>query len=195
MKGLPFGRSRRLAGIAAAMVLIGAMMLAGCVAGEPSGYTVRAEPMIWEGPTTFEDPEGRYSLYVPAGWSATREDGYGCIVESRGRGEAYALVGEGPDIQAIVAEGLRDVGFPLTVTRVDPVPDMPTVAITYDTGDPARFAQALCTRSRGKVYVLLLRARQDALEELDDAFQEILNSYAIAKEGPAAVSNTASGRP
>lgn len=108
---------------------------------------------------TYTDPQGRFSVPVPTGWTTTEGEGYVLLADPDGTIQVYLLTVEGDDIAAALAAGwqLVDPSFDLEVDETVDVPSASgieqTVVLSYKTGDQNRIVQAQGQLKDGIIYV------------------------------------------
>lgn len=136
-------------------------------------------------PTGYEDPEGRFSVTIPTGWTATKEDGYAHLASPAGGINVYLLVSESADPETAVAEGWTTVlpDFTLEPTETIEPPSTPgverSVLVNYDSGNPDELFQALAQLHDDTVYTMLIAGDLEALQRRAAQLQIVATSFRI----------------
>ncbi len=138
------------------------VVVAGCKPGIPAAPAVpTAAP---ESGASYEDPQGRFSVPVPANWEAEAREGYGLLTSPEDKIKVYVLAVESADIAAAIAAAWQKVepGFSLEQDQVVESPptrgEEKALDIVYDTGQPpSEIVAAGGWLYRGVAYLVLLR--------------------------------------
>src|SRR5512142_2533307 len=86
--------------------LLASILVAGCAPGSkpasaPQAPTSGAPAAREAGPASgasYQDPQGRFSVPVPANWEAEARDGYGLLTSPEDKIKVYVLAVDGADI-------------------------------------------------------------------------------------------------
>ncbi|HLR46900.1 MAG TPA: serine hydrolase domain-containing protein, partial [Deinococcales bacterium] len=135
----------------------------------------------------YEDPEGRFTVTVPTGWTAAGEDGYAHLASPAGGINVYLLVSEGDDLEAAVAAAWTTVDPDLQPEPADTMepPSQSgierTVLVNYESGDGDRFFQALVQLHDGTAYTMLIEGDLAALQRRNAQLQIVATSFRISE--------------
>ncbi len=135
----------------------------------------------------YEDPNGRFSVPIPAGWNVQNADGYGVLTDPDGTIVISLLSLEASGLEDGIAEAWQTVepGFAMEPIQVAPIPPPPggddAVVITYDAGEVSgEVVQALAVHGTdGVVYVMLIRADIVAAQERASQINIIVSGFTI----------------
>lgn len=135
----------------------------------------------------YEDPEGRFSVPIPTGWTAEQAGGYGVLTDPDGEIVIAVLAQDGSDLEAAIAEAWQvvDPGFSMQPLDVAPIPPpLPGteagLVITYDIGDlTGEVVQAFAVLADGVSYVMLIRADPIAAQERASQIDIIASGFTI----------------
>jgi CubicO group peptidase (beta-lactamase class C family) len=134
----------------------------------------------------YQDPEGRFSVPIPTGWTAEQADGYGVLTDPEGEIVISLLALDGIDLQAAIDEAWRIVepGFATQPLQVAPIPPPSgadeALVITYDIGEVSgEVVQALAVLADGVCYVMLIRADIVAAQERASQINIIASGFTI----------------
>lgn len=110
----------------------------------------------------YQDPQGRFTVPIPTGWTAAEEDGYVHLASPEGGMNIFLLASDNAELEEAVAEGWRrvDPGFELEPSEVLEPPATSgierNILVNYDAGDPEQIYQALAQLHDGVAYVMLI---------------------------------------
>lgn len=144
--------------------------------------------------TTYEDPAGRFSLQVPAGWTTTEEAGGLRVTSTEGGIHVFLIVV--PDIvvtpenpsggpEEAIAQAWTVVRPELSFEPVEVLtpPSQPgvdhTLLVNYDLGDPNVIHQALAQTVGSDVHLMLIEAQLGELQRRNSQLQIVASSYTI----------------
>jgi CubicO group peptidase (beta-lactamase class C family) len=142
-------------------------------------------PEAAESAALYTEPAGRFTVPIPTNWVAENADGYGVLTSPDGQITVYVLALEGDDPPAAIAAAweLVEPGFDLAVAQVQTPPATggveQQVMIAYDTGDESEIVLAFGQRHAGIVYVTLLDAPLEALQQRGAQFNIIQTGFTI----------------
>ncbi|MER3439092.1 MAG: hypothetical protein C4346_16730, partial [Chloroflexota bacterium] len=140
--------------------------------------------------TIYQDPEGRFTIPVPIGWSAEPRAGYVVLHDPEGDLTVTAIVVLGTDAASGIAAAWAVVepGFDATPPAggVQTVPSSPgvdeTVVITYDLGQTSgRVRQAVGQRAGTLVYVLIFEGSLQAAVRRAAQINVIASGFTITR--------------
>jgi CubicO group peptidase (beta-lactamase class C family) len=149
-------------------------------AGIPvTGLTATDTPQPTAGPTSqpgilnelYQDPDGLFSVVIPTHWKTTQEQGYGLLTDPDNTIKAYVLSVPGNDIEKGITAAWKmvDPSFKLQSAQVDqpPAPEgvEKQVMISYDSGDPLRVVTGKGELVAGRIYVVLVDGKADAIQK------------------------------
>jgi CubicO group peptidase (beta-lactamase class C family) len=144
---------------------------------------VRAQPAAGE---VYRDPAGRFSVPVPAGWTAEQQ---GAAVTLRDPDRAitiFALSVPAATVEQGLAEAWRQVdpSFDLPVQLTQREPSMAgidqTLSLIYTTGSAERIVLANGRRVGDTVYAILADGRADAVSRRQSQLLIVLTGFTIA---------------
>jgi CubicO group peptidase (beta-lactamase class C family) len=111
---------------------------------------------------TYQDPDGRFSVPIPTGWTVEQFDDYATLTDPDGEITITILALDADDPEAAIAAAWEVVepGFAMEPIQVVPVPGVEdTIVITYDGGEiTGDVIQAVGQVVDGVGYVMLIRA-------------------------------------
>ncbi len=152
----------------------------------PPGTPASAATPVAGADAAYEDPEGRYTVPIPAGWEAETIDGYGVLRSPEGTIEVALLVVPGDDPLAAIDEAWRRIepGFdrePVDTLEPPSPPGIEQVAIvTYDRGqESGEILQGVGQVVDGNVFVQLYRGEVSALARRAAQIQIIDSGFNI----------------
>jgi CubicO group peptidase (beta-lactamase class C family) len=135
---------------------------------------------------SYRDPNGLYTAPIPTGWKAESKEGYALLTDPEGGIRVYLLALEGSDPDEALAAGWRrvDPGFALAAAdRIQP-PSRGgverTVQVAYKT-PPERTVIGLAQLYRGRVYLVLVDARTEAVARRGSQINIIASGLRIAQ--------------
>jgi CubicO group peptidase (beta-lactamase class C family) len=135
----------------------------------------------------FNDPQGRFTIPVPANWSASaNEDGAVVLTDPDGKITIYALVIEGSDVKEAIADGwvqvAPDVSFVPQQSLEPPSANgiEKTLVDTQVAQETNRVYQGIGQLVEGKVYLLLIDADLVAASQRGAQLQIIATGFTIA---------------
>lgn len=135
----------------------------------------------------YQNPEGRFSVPVPTGWTAEERDGYGLLTgpEDEIMIAALAVEAEGPAAGIATAWEIVEPGFAMEPLQEQEVPPRPgaddALVITYDAGqESGEVVQAVAEMVDGVASVLLIRADLIAAQERQAQINIIASGFDIA---------------
>jgi CubicO group peptidase (beta-lactamase class C family) len=149
-------------------------------AGIPvTGLTATATLRAASGPTSqpgisnerYQDPDGLFSVLIPTHWKTTPEQGYGLLADPDNAIKAYVLSAPGNDLEKGLAAAwtVVDPNFNLKPVQADqpPAPEgvEKQMTITYDTGDPQRVVTGKGELVAGRIYMVLVDGKADAMQK------------------------------
>lgn len=144
----------------------------------PAGALAEDEEM-------FADPNGLFAVPVPTNWTAEATDDYVLITDPDQLITVFALTTEAETGEAGIAATWEIINPDFDQNDVQSIspPSAPgvdeTLVITYDTGDPARLAQAYAQRIGGVVYLLVFDGDLNALIQRNAQVQIIATGFQI----------------
>ena len=119
----------------------------------------------------YQDPDGLFSIVIPTHWKTTQEQGYGLLTDPDNSIKAYVLSVPGNDVKKGIATAwaVVDPTFKLKPAQVDQPPAPEGVEkqeiITYDSGDPQRAVTGKGELVAGRIYVVLVDGKADAIQK------------------------------
>jgi CubicO group peptidase (beta-lactamase class C family) len=134
----------------------------------------------------YTDPEGRFSVPIPTGWTAEQRDGFVVLSDPEQLITGYALVVANADPEPALAEAWQRVDpawtlAPATVEEPPPTDGVERLVVaSYDDGNEQRVLTAHGQLYQGLTYVLLWDADSAALERRAAQAEVIETGYAIA---------------
>jgi len=135
-----------------------------------------------ENAPSYVDPEGRFSLVVPVGWSIEQTE---TAVEIRSPSEglsAWVLVIESDDLEAALeaAWGMiaPDLDFEPVAVEALESPNQAVIA-RYDEGEGGDTIYGVAIPYEGSAVVLLVRGARDLADAYADDLDEILRGLAV----------------
>ncbi len=150
-------------------------------AESPAASSVPAGPAEGE----YVDPQGRFSLQVPTGWTATEHDGFVRVEGADGLIRMDVVVSPTADPAAAVDEAwaLTAPDVELEETQSLEPPSDPgvdrTLVANYDAGDPTQIYQAVAQVVGDETYVLLVYGELGTLQRLNAQLQIVATSFTI----------------
>jgi len=158
--------------------LIIALLLAACqpITALPGQSETRAG--------SYVDPNGRFTVPIPANWTAASQDGYTLLRNPNGQIEIYLLVLEGVTIEDAAAQAWArvDPTFNLTPQSVEDAPSRPGVTRTlyhdYDTGE-ANLVLAATEAAGDLVYVTLVHGAMSEVAQRGAQINIILGGLTL----------------
>ena len=133
----------------------------------------------------YADPQGRFSVPVPAQWSVAEDDEYVLIEGPEGGVRIYIAVSEGDDLEAAVAEAwlLANPAFDLEPDQTLEPPSEPgverTIVVNYDPSDDEQVYQAVAQLHDGMAYIMLIDAELAALQRRSAQLQIIATGFEL----------------
>lgn len=133
----------------------------------------------------YSDPQGRFSLQVPAGWTATEHDGFVRVEGPEGGIRVDVVVSEEGDPESAVAQAwtLTEPDTTLEPFQTLEPPSDPgvdrTVVMNYDVGDPSQIYQAVAQVVGDETYVLLVYGELGMLQRRNAQLQIVATSFEI----------------
>jgi CubicO group peptidase (beta-lactamase class C family) len=130
----------------------------------------------------YEDPNGRFSVPIPTGWTVEELDGYATLSDPDGEIAMTVLALEAEDTESAIAAAwkLVEPGFDLEPIQIVPLPD-DGVVITYDVGDiTGDIVQAVGQMVDGVGYVMLVRADPIAAQERQSQINIVVSGFTPA---------------
>ncbi len=127
----------------------------------------------------YEDPNGRFTVPIPSGWTVEEFDGYATLTDPDGGIAMTVLAVEADDAESAIATGweLVEPGFDMEPIQVMPLPD-DAVVITYDAGDiTGDIVQAVGQVVDGVGYVMLVRADPIAAQQRQSQINIIVTGF------------------
>ncbi len=134
---------------------------------------------------TYQDPEGRFTVPVPANWTVQESDGYVTLTDPDGKLVVHILVIPGQDVRAAIVQGWASVAPDFTFTPIQSIepPSAPGVELTVvDTAlsdDQTRVYQGVGQLVAGNVYVALFDVDLVAAQERNAQLQIIITGLTI----------------
>lgn len=139
-----------------------------------------------QGEELYEDPDGRFTVPIPSGWTAEQADGYGVLTDPDGEITMTVLAVEAEDAEAgaAVAWELVEPGFAMAPLQVAPLPPPAgideAVVITYDIGqESSEIVQAMVQQVGDVSYVLLIRTGVIAAQERASQINIVASGFTI----------------
>lgn len=177
--------------------------------------TVTPAPDATPAPIAYNDPDGRFRVPLPSGWTLEKVESYGILKSPNDEVIVYALVVENDDLEAALAEawkivGIDDVDLEYDEDDVaefdDPAVTGGTekiVVITYEdgTGEDGRIVQAAAQLYDGAAYIMLFdttltaaQARAAQINVINTGFQILeLDEEDLDSEDPLPVDDALIG--
>ncbi len=169
--------------------LLALLLLAGCLPAAPS-QTPTAQPGATAAPESersYQDPQKRFSVPVPANWEAEQREGYGLLTSPDDKIKVYVLSVEEGDIAAAIAGAWQKVepGFSLAQDQIVESPPAggveKSLTVIYTTGrPPSEIVLAGGDLYQGVAYLLLLRADLVAFQQREAQVGIIGSGYNIS---------------
>jgi CubicO group peptidase (beta-lactamase class C family) len=143
---------------------------------------VAAEPAPED---VYEDPEGRFTVPVPAGWSMSEEEGYVRLSDPEEGMHLFMLALEEDDLEAAIAEAWErvDPAFDREPEQALEPPSEPGVerSLFIDYGmEEGRIYQALAQLHEGVAYVALIDTTLEAAQRREAQLNIVLTGFRIA---------------
>jgi CubicO group peptidase (beta-lactamase class C family) len=132
----------------------------------------------------FEDPDGVFTIPIPAGWTLEEHDEYVRMVSPEGGIRLHFLVREEDDLEAVIERGWATVypDFDVPVDAVLRPPSDPgieaTVVVNYDNPRGQAY-QAIAQLHEGMVHVMLVDAELEAVQRRGSQVNLIFSGYRI----------------
>ncbi len=144
-----------------------------------------AEPAGAAASTEYVDPEGRYTVEVPSGWTLDEQDRYVTVESPEGGILVHVVVAETGAAEEAVAQAWADVAdFDLEpYETLEPPSDTGvdrTLVMNYDAGDPQQVRQAVAQVVGEQTYMLLVEAELSELQRRSAQLQVVASSFRIA---------------
>jgi CubicO group peptidase (beta-lactamase class C family) len=148
----------------------------------------------------YDDPQGRFSIPVPAEWTVEERDGYLLLVDPDGDLTFSVVVAQGADAREGIAAAWEVVD---PAFDVDPLPgtdqDFPaegnideTVILTYDIGQTSgQIVQAIGQRVGDENFVIIIQGSLEAATRRNSQVQLIAAGFAIGETETADLSGVA----
>ena len=151
------------------------------------------------GPSQYEDPEGRYTVEVPSGWTVHEDDDHVTIESPEGGILVHLVVAETDAAEEAVARAWVDVAdFDLEpFETLEPPSDSGvdrTVVLNYDAGDPQQNYQAVARVVDGQTYMLLVEAELSEVQRRNAQLQVVASSFEITAVDDDDLSGLTPGR-
>lgn len=134
----------------------------------------------------YDDPDGRFTVPIPSGWSAEAGDGYVLLSDPAGGILIWALVVEAATNEAGIAAAWATIEPGFAEEAVDetevPAPDGidQALVITYDTGQSSgEIVQGLGLLVGSEVYALLVRTPVVAAQQRQSQINVVLSGFTI----------------
>jgi hypothetical protein len=133
----------------------------------------------------YRDPQGRFTVPIPTNWTARQAEGYGVLTGPDKEITVYVLALPGDDIQTAIEKAWQTVSpsFDLAPDQVTELPPAfgveEALSITYETEDESRFVQGAGRLYEDTVYLILLEARLNALQQRSSQVNVIQSGYTI----------------
>ncbi len=163
-------------------------------------------------PAAYNDPDGRFRIPLPTGWTIEKLDDYGILRSPNDEAVIYALALETDDLEAALVDAwalVGDIGVDLTYTEDEmQIFDDSTLTggiekilvITYEngTGENQRIVQGSAQLYDNTTYILLfdttltaLQARASQINIINTGFQILeLGEEDLSSETPLPVNDT-----
>lgn len=153
-----------------------------------SGLLPHFEVSAQGGSEMFDDPQGRFSIPVPSGWTVEEHDGFIVVVDPDGDLRFSVVVTEGETARDGIAAGVAVIHPEF---GLEPIPgvdqDFPadgdideTVILTYDIGmTSGHVVQAIGQRVGSENYVVLIEGSLDAVTRRNSQVQLIAAGFVI----------------
>jgi CubicO group peptidase (beta-lactamase class C family) len=145
-----------------------------------------AAPALAQNSDTYSDPDGRFTVPVPTGWTAeTLANGAALLTDPDGKLKVYALVETGEDTAAAVTAAWATVApdFTFAPQQTQTVPSSPgvdeTALLTQVSADQKTVYQGVGQRVNDQVYVLLFDADIAAATQRAAQIQIIASGFKI----------------
>lgn len=137
--------------------------------------------------TLFEDSTGRYTVRIPAGWTAFEQDGVATVMSPEGGVLVHFMVGPVADwLDGAVADAwdLVDGGPGLDPIQVLEPPSSPgvdhTLLYNYGSASSAFLYQALVQVVGDELYLMLVEGSMDEAQRVGAQLQIVVTSFTIA---------------
>jgi CubicO group peptidase (beta-lactamase class C family) len=134
----------------------------------------------------YSDPQGRFTVPIPANWTATTRDGYALLTSPQDEIEVAIVVLPDADPEAAVAQAWTTVDpvFDTPVLKVTEVPPYGgverVISVDYDTGESDVVMVALGLLADGNTYALLFRGDLIAVSQRSAQLSIIQTGFQIA---------------
>ena len=136
--------------------------------------------------TEYVDPQGRFTVPIPTGWTATEHDGFVRIAAPEDGLHLDIIVTEGDAVEDAVAAGwlLTAPDQALEPVQTLEPPSEPgvdrTMIVNYDVGDPNLIYQALAQVVGGDTYTMHVFAELGMLQRRNAQLQIVASGFEIA---------------
>lgn len=165
------------------VLILSMLSFVAAACGPASAQEVTPTPVAAE--SVYPDPQGRFTVPIPTNWIARQADGYGVLTGPNQEITMYVLALEGNDIDTAIEEAWRMVNP--AFNPIDKVSkELPTIggveevrAITYQIEDKNRFIQGLGQLHNGMVYLMMIDAPLDAVQQRSSQVMVVQSGYAI----------------
>ena len=133
----------------------------------------------------YSDPQGRFTLPVPTGWTTTEREGYLEVAGPDREIRVYVYVSDTVDLEAAIEEAwsVVDPGFAIEPHETLRPPSAPgveeTVVANYDPEDDEQVYQAVAQLRDGTAYVMLFDAQLAALQRRSSQLQIVASGFEI----------------
>jgi CubicO group peptidase (beta-lactamase class C family) len=162
------------------------LVLAGCQPIVAPQTPAQTETQTATQSDSYIDPQGRFTVPIPANWSATTRDGYAWLTSPQEEIEVAIVVVPGEELEAGIAQAWAtiDPAFDTPVLKVTEVPPYGgverVVSVDYDTDDSSVVVAALGLLANGNSYALLFHGDLIAISQRSAQLSIIQTGFQIA---------------